>query len=90
MNLIPLGERKTDADGNKQTGSSHMVGGTRFWSWCVGIGRYESRSEDQRIRYQSNHRHSGYNVMVDGQPLPKTYRYERTAVQAALKKLAES
>lgn len=84
MIMIPENERKTDADGCKQTGATRMICGVRFCTWRVGIGRYESRSDDQRIRLQSNFRRTGYNITVDGAALPKTFRYERTAVTAAL------
>lgn len=88
MQLIPLSERKTDAEGNKQTGSNRLIEGIHFYVWNLGIGRYESRSADQRIILRSNFRKSGYHVAIDGEWMEKTFRYERTAVQAVLKKLS--
>ena len=82
---IPFADRKTDADGHKQTGSSHCVEGVRFYSWRVCINQYESRTEDQRIRMRHYFRTGDtYRISVDGQQLPTKFRYAKTAVCAAL------
>lgn len=67
------------------TGAKRTVAGVVFYSWAVGIGRYEWRTEDGRACVWSNGVHlSTYSATVDGRKLPTRFRSQETAAKAAI------
>jgi hypothetical protein len=77
----------------RPTGATRTVDGVKFSCYKVAFQRTEWRSPDDRIRVAHNHRHSGYNVRVDGEFLLSKDRVKVTdfrslegAMRAGLKK----
>lgn len=63
----------------------HTVEGVKFYTWHVGIMRYERRAADGRIVLRSNSVRMTSSAWVDGECIGNRFRSDLGAAKAAVK-----